>query len=91
MKHQIVLACAGAALVGGLMLNSGCGARERLITAERLRSELSPSYQGMANTRDERLDNKARGLNLMRRQMTDEIDAALFNDRPLRLSKYPVP
>ena len=91
MKHQIVLACVGAALVGGLMLNSGCGARERPITAERLRRNLSPPYQGMATTRDDRLDSKARGRNLMRRQMTDEFDAALFLDRPLRLSRYPVP
>lgn len=91
MKHQIVPACVGVVLAGGLMLAGGCGPKENSFTVERLRGELSSSYQGMANTKDERLNNTVRGRNFMKRQIIDEVDAAFFNDRPLRLSKYPIP
>lgn len=79
---------AGAASVA-LALCSGCS--QGKITAGTIRRNMSPDLESLAKTHEMRLNDRAKTWDVNARQIWDDIDGILFLDRPLRLSRYPIP
>lgn len=70
----------------------GCTASQQStqITAESIRKHLSPNLESLANTYQQRENNRANAWDVNERSAWDDIDKMLFNDRPMRLSIYPI-
>ena len=76
-------------LVGLLSVCGGCG--KKLITGKYARSHPSPELQTLAHTKELRKNMHARTHDTNLRQILDDLDAILLIERPVQLSKYPVP
>ncbi len=67
----------------------GCAAKNQ--AAEAVRKDLSPTRESMAMSPEERLNRRAQTWDVNVRQIPDDWDAFWFDDRPMRMSIYPVP
>jgi len=54
-------------------------------------SDMSPGFETIALSHDQRMLRHARTLNTHQRQFNDDLDMVLLIDRPLRMSPYPIP
>lgn len=61
------------------------------ITADSVRSNMTPELETIAMTREQRLNQNARAVNTTGRQIHDDWDRIWLIDRPLRLSEYTIP
>lgn len=85
-RNTALLFCGLALLV--TLSAAGCSQPTVL---EALRMDMSPGFETMAFSHDQRLYHHARSLDTLNRQLRDDLDKLLFVDRPLRLSPYPIP
>ena len=60
------------------------------INVESMLSDMSPGFETVGLSHQQRLIRQARAVDLDVRQLADDIDHFLFLDRPLRLSIYPI-
>ncbi|MCE9591515.1 MAG: hypothetical protein K8S99_13435 [Planctomycetes bacterium] len=61
------------------------------ITGDSVRGDMSPELGGLASTREQSKTTHAHSMDTTGRQFWDDVDKFLLIDRPLRLSRYPVP
>lgn len=80
---------AGVSMVACLLFGGACS--RDTITASMIRQDMSPEMESMALTHGQRLNRRAKVWDVNARQIWDDIDVILLEDRPLRLSRYPVP
>jgi hypothetical protein len=74
-----------------LVLGGGLAGCSNKITANSVRSDMSPGLTSMSEN-DQQLKNRhARTFDTNFRQIPDDIDTILLFDRPGRLSPYAVP
>ena len=66
----------------------GC---QKQVTAQQVRSDLSPELESIAMSSEQRKNNITRTIDTNLRQIWDDFDSALFLDRPMRTSRYPIP
>jgi hypothetical protein len=86
---RILLNWAGCLLlVGAGLAATGC---QQPVTAENVRSDLTPELQSVAMSSEQRKNNINRTIDTNLREVWDDFDAVLFLDRPLRMSRYPIP
>ncbi len=80
------------AMVSGVMvlglMATGCSSDE--ITAESVRADASPDLQSVAMNEQQLKNRTARAIDTTARQVWDDIDAIMFWDRPMRMTKYPI-
>lgn len=83
------------ALLGLVLLTpmGGCknNKNPETITARDVRGDMSPELQSIAFSREQRRNRVARTVDTNLRQTWDDIDRVLLLDRPLHLSRYPIP
>ncbi len=87
MKMKYLL---GVSLVAAPLLLSQGGCSHQ-ITADSVRSNMSPEMETMAQTSEQRKNEVARAVDTNLRQLNNDWDSFWLLDRPLRLSMYPVP
>lgn len=58
---------------------------------EAVLADMSPGFETVALSHDQRILRQARALNTNQRELNDDTDAVWFVDRPLRLSPHPIP
>lgn len=61
------------------------------ITAASVRNQPTPELEGIAVTPDQRQNDTMRTVNTNLRQANDDFYTFFLLDRPLNLSKYPIP
>ena len=71
-------------------LAGGCDGPPK-VTADRVRSDMSPELETIAMTRGQRMNNVARTMDTNLRELNDDWDRIFLLDRPLRTSRYPIP
>ena len=76
------------ALMLMLVVAGGCSQN---ITSETIRKDVSPTLETLVETSGERKNRHAKTWDVNTSQIWDDIDRILFNDRPLRMTKYPIP
>ena len=81
--YSVILVIALGSMVGG------CAAP--LQPVQEVRSSLSPNRDGIPLSLGERLNRRAQTRDLNTRQIPDDWDSIWLNDRPLRMSLYPIP
>lgn len=81
-RYGVAVAMLAVAMIGG------CSQK---ITASSVRSNPSPELQSMALTHEQRKNNISRSKDITKRQVWDDFDSIMLQDRPSRLSRYPVP
>jgi hypothetical protein len=82
---NVVLASGVLALA---LMASGCSSDK--ITADSVRADPSPDLQSVALNNEQLKNRTARALDTTARQVWDDIDAIMFWDRPMRMTKYPI-
>ena len=88
MARMIQFACCVSAMLLTLLLIGGCSQK---ITAATVRRNLTPELETLSLTHEQRLNVHARTKNLGWRQLESDLDRLLLLDRPVRLTRYPVP
>jgi len=78
------LACVLFAVAAG-------GCNKNKVTAEKVRDNMSPELQSMAMTHEQRQNAHARTIDTTLRQVWDDLDMILLLDKPIKLTRYPVP
>jgi hypothetical protein len=73
-----------------LMTAGGCSDNKN-VTASDIRHHMSPELQSIAHTKEQRKNREARTMDTDLRQVWDDFDTLLLLDRPVRLSRYPIP
>ena len=71
----------------------GCqasGGADSGINVENMLSDMSPGFETVGLSHQQRLIRQARAVDLDARQLADDLDHLLFLDRPLRMSIYPI-
>ena len=87
MKKSLFFAFSLTLMVS-LMSLGGCANK---VTGDDVRANPSPMLKSIAHT-DQQLKNRgAYSRDTTMRQFWDDVDAFFLQDRPLRLSKYPIP
>ena len=82
----------GMIVAAGLMLASlACGCSSDRVTAAGVRSNMSPELESVAMTSEQRKNVHARAIDTTMRQIWDDLDTLLLIDRPIRLTRYPLP
>ncbi len=81
----------GLLVVSGLLLAAVGGCDNNKITASKVRSDMSPELDSIAMTKEQRKNEHARTVDTDLRQVWDDLDMLLLLDRPVRLSRYPIP
>ena len=76
-------------LSAAIVFSAGCAANKE-ITPEMVRRNMSPGLESLANTYQQRENNRANAWDVNGRSAWDDIDKILFNDRPMRLSIYTI-
>lgn len=61
------------------------------VTADSVRSNMSPELQSVAMSKEQRKNHHARVMDHTLRQWHDDWDYLLLMDRPRRMTKYPLP
>ena len=79
----------GCLLVAVLAI--GCSSRQQPTRVSDMLGNMSPDFETIALSHDQRLVRQARSVDVNLRQLTDDIDNVLLIYRPLRLSIYPIP
>lgn len=80
------------AVLGLVLLTTAGGCKDnKKVTASDVRSHMSPELQSITYTREQRRNRVARTVDTDLRQVWDDIDRVLMLDRPLHLSRYPIP
>ena len=81
-----------AALAFCLFASVGCESQSNnRITAEDVWNDMSPELKSMAMTEAQRKNKKYRIDDTNMRQIWNDLDTLMLMDRPVRMSKYPVP
>lgn len=75
----------------GLMSLLTLGCNDNKITASKVRGDMSPELESMAMTSEQRKNTHARAIDTTERQFWDDLDMILLLDKPVRLTRYPVP
>lgn len=80
-------------LVISLAMVGGCRSsrQDGPVTARSVRRNLSPELRGVAMSKQQIKNARARSWDLDRRQAVDDWHAIWLTDRPMRMSKYPIP
>jgi len=78
----------GMALTLALALSGGCSKK---VTSASVRGDMSPALASLTETQEQRANTHAATWDLNTRQAWDDVDRILFNDRPMRLTIYPIP
>lgn len=87
--NKLTTKLAGGLLVlGGGLMAAGC---QQPVTADRVRSNPTPELESISMSTEQRKNAHARTVDTNLRQLWDDFDSVLFLDRPLRLSRYPIP
>lgn len=71
-----------------LVLSVGCSKK---VTGASVRGDMSPALASLSETDEQRLNTHAKTWDVNTRQVWNDVDRIFFNDRPLRLSIYPIP
>ena len=67
------------------------GCTDSRITAEKVRADMSPGLETLTEASEQRKNRHAKTWDVNTRQIWDDIDMILFDDRPLHLTKSPIP
>lgn len=78
--------CAAVLVVTGVFAAAGCSG-----SAQQGRMEMSPGFETIALSHEQKLVRHARTLDTNSRQLVDDLDRLLLIDRPMRMSIYPIP
>jgi len=87
MRNFLLKACAGALFV---VIALSLGACNR-VTKKSVWKDMSPEMQTLSRTADQRTTRQKRSYDTNLRQLNDDWDMLLLQDRPMWLSEYPVP
>jgi len=79
---------AALAMMSSLMLLVGCSNK---VTAEKVRSKLTPELYSTAHSRGQFQNRTAISIDHTSRQASDDFAKLILMDKPLRLTKWPVP
>lgn len=63
----------------------------RPVTLREVLQEMSPEFETVAYSHDQRIAQQARAIDTNLRGLNDDVDRFLLIDRPLRMSMYPIP
>ena len=80
----LLAVCMLFALVAG-------GCNKDKVTADDVRDHMSPELKSMAMTNEQRKNAHARTIDTTLRQTWDDLDMILLLDKPVKLTRYPVP
>ena len=84
--------CAGCGVLMMVVLATGCSTTaSEAITVERLLKDMSPGFETLALSHQQRLIRQARTVDINGRQFNDDLDKFFLTYRPLRLTIYPMP
>ncbi len=81
----------GAVLAAGVLAVVFVGGCSNRITADSVRSNMSPELETVAMTAEQRKNLHARVVDTDLRQIPDDIDTLFLLNRPVRMTRYPVP
>lgn len=87
MKH--VVGVCGLAMIATLA--TGCQTDARPFTVQEMLGNMSPSFETLALSRQQRQIRQARTLDLHGRQLANDLDKIFLTYRPLRLAHYTIP
>jgi hypothetical protein len=82
---------AGLMALGLLLAFGAGGCDDNKITADKVRRDMSPELQSVAMTHEQRKNREARNVDTTMRQFWDDLDMILLLDKPVRLTRYPLP
>lgn len=84
-----------APYVGGWILMAivmfGCSSNQQSVRVSNLINNMSPEFETLALSRQQRLIRQAHALDVNARQLADDVDQLFLIYRPLRLSIFAVP
>ena len=86
-SNYMIRAC--GLILGVSLATAGC--THAPYELETVLSDMSPGFETVAHSHDQRVLRHARTLNTHQRQFNDDLDMILLLDRPLRMSPYPIP
>ncbi len=86
VKLSNLVLASGVMAIG--FMSVGCSSDE--ITAASVRADASPDLESVALNREQLNNRTARAIDTTERQIWDDIDAIMFFDRPMRMTKYPI-
>ncbi len=93
--NKLTLRLAGFTLAVAPLMFTGCQSSSEYddgyITAEDVRADMSPELQSVSKTSEQRKNTTARALDTTMSQIHDDWDRIWFLDRPIGMSRYPVP
>ena len=90
IRRQFTIVWVLSVLTAGIAFSGGCASSDE-ITAESVRRNMSPNLHSLAETNEQRKNNRTHAWDVNGRSAWDDIDRILFNDRPMRLSIYTIP
>ena len=77
-------------ILGVSLAAIGCN-NQPMHELDEILADMSPGFETIALSHDQRVLRHARTLNTHQRQLKDDLDMVLLIDRPLRMSPYPIP
>ena len=80
--------CGRGLVILSVLSVGGCSEPTKI---EALRGNMSPEFETVALSHEQRLNRQARAIDTTARQFHDDWDGFFLIDRPLRLSIYPIP
>lgn len=69
----------------------GCSSNQQAIRVEDMIKNMSPEFETVSLSHQQRMIRQARALDLNARQLADDVDQLLLLYRPLRLSIFAIP
>ena len=87
-SNYMIRAC--GLIIGVSLAAMGCN-NHATHELETLFSDMSPGFETVALSHDQRVLRHARTFNTHQRQLNDDLDMIMLIDRPLRMSPYPIP
>ena len=73
-----------------MMVGGGCGLNMTKVDKQIL-TDYSPEWGTMLDSREQRVYRAVNSLDTDFRQFNDDLDSVLFLDRPMRLTRMPMP
>ena len=90
LNYRRTIWVAAVLVATAFLFAGGCAKKPTPITGEYARKHISPDMHNLALTVEMRENRKARADDTILRQLNDDVDMIWFQDRPLRLTRYPV-
>ena len=78
-------------LSGVVLICFAIGGCSEPTMVETLLNNMSPEFESIALSHEQRIIRHARAIDTNGRQLWDDLDNVFLLDRPLRLSPYPIP